>query len=751
MAKGLDKSDTDITEIFTANVFDNTLQAPRAYTGLSMSFKSFKAKDYMMIFDHKVVESMADKATLTQYEKDGSVLCGYKGNDWLVMDKNNAVYRVNKDGLEFISSIEDFLNIENRNAPVEYAEVVIGAKDIPIGVVLSYYIGFSKLLKLLNLNPVRVEAGKRVSLQPNEYSLVFSDETLIFSRDDRLASLIISGFLEYHKTIRAFNVHSFDKRGVYVNLLESNKLGARYVREMDLMQQMFVDPITKEILQEMKEPTTFNGLLVRACELLLDDKHPEELDTKYMRIKGYERIPGAIYRQLVGAIRQHNAQLGKASKQVTLNPYAVWKYVTEDPTKVQINEINPIQALKETEAVTFSGTGGRNSRSMVKSTRAYHRNSMGTISESTVDSSDVGINIYTSANPQFKSLRGLSRPFDFKEQGATSLLSTSAMLAPASDKDDPKRVNFIAIQQGHSIACEGYHQSTVRTGYDQVIAHRSYDLFAMTATQPGKVLNINKKGIIVEYADGTKQGYELGRRFGNAAGLVIPHEIATQMKVGQEFEVGEAICYNTGFFEPDFFDPKRIVLKNAFNVRTVLWESLQTLEDASSITEKTASKLVTKLTKVKNILVSFDQTVSNLVKVGDKVDYDTVLCYIQDQVTAGNKLFTDETIDTLKMLGAQSPRAHVQGIVEAVEVYYHGDKEDMSESLLELANESDKRLRYAANSQGKRFMSGSVDSGFRIEANPLPLDCVAIRLYITTTAPAGVGDLDQSSYLEIGK
>lgn len=436
MAKGLDKTDTDITEIFTANVFDNTLLAPRAYSGLSMSFKSFKAKDYMMIFDHKVVEDTVDKSILSQYEKDGSVICGYKGNEWLVMDKNNAIYRIKKDGLEFISSIEDFLNIETRNAPVEYAEVVIGAKDIPIGVVLSYYIGFSKLLKLLNLNPVRVEAGKRVSLQPNEYSLVFSDETLVFSRDDRLASLIVGGFLEYHKTIRAFNVHSFDKRGVYVNLLESNKLGSRYIREMDLMQQMFIDPITKEILQEMKEPTTFNGLLVRACELLLDDKHPEELDTKYMRIKGYERIPGAIYRQLVGAIRQHNAQLGKASKQVVLNPYAVWKYVTEDPTKVQINEINPIQALKETEAVTFSGTGGRNSRSMVKSTRAYHRNSMGTISESTVDSSDVGINIYTSANPQFKSLRGLSRPFDFKEQGATSLLSTSAMLAPASDKDD---------------------------------------------------------------------------------------------------------------------------------------------------------------------------------------------------------------------------------------------------------------------------------------------------------------------------
>lgn len=436
MAKALNKEDQDITELFTASVFDNTLKAPRAYTGLSMSFKSFKAKDYMLMFDHKVIESMVDKKILDQYEKDGSIICGYKNSDYLVMDKNNAIYRIKNNELEFISSVEDFFNIESKNAPVEYAEVVIGAKDIPVGVVLSYYIGFTKLLKLLNLNPVRVEAGKRVSLQPNEYSLVFSDETLIFSKDDRLASLIIGGFLEYHKSIRAFNVHSFDKRGVYVNLLESNKLGTRYVREMDLMQQMFIDPITKEILQEMKEPTTFNGLLVRACEMLLDDKHPEELDTKYMRIKGYERIPGAVYRQLVGAIRQHNAQLGKASKQVSLNPYAIWRYITEDPTKVQISEINPIQALKETEAVTFSGTGGRNSRSMVKSTRAYHRNSMGTISESTVDSSDVGINIYTSANPQFKSLRGMSREFNFEQQGATSLLSTSAVLAPASDKDD---------------------------------------------------------------------------------------------------------------------------------------------------------------------------------------------------------------------------------------------------------------------------------------------------------------------------
>lgn len=271
-------------------------------------------------------------------------------------------------------------------------------------------------------------------------------------------------------------------------------------------------------------------------------------------------------------------------------------------------------------------------------------------------------------------------------------------------------------------------------------------MFAITAPQPGKVLSVNKKGIIVEFADGTKQGYQLGRRFGNAAGLVIPHEIATPLKADNEFQVGEPICYNTGFFEIDFFDPKRIVLKNAFNVRTVLWESLQTLEDASSITEKVAGKLVTSVTKVKTVLLAFDQTVTNLVKVGDEVEYDSVLCYIQDEVTAAGKLFTDETIDTLKMLGAQSPRAHVKGRVEAVEVYYHGDKEDMSESILQLAEESDKRFKYIANSQGKKYYSGSVDAGFRTDGNSLPMDCVAIRVYITMQAPCGVGDFNTLLY-----
>jgi hypothetical protein len=132
--------------------------------------------------------------------------------------------------------------------------------------------------------------------------------------------------------------------------------------------------------------------------------------------------------------------LGKSNAPVEMNPYAVWKRISEDPSKAQVSEINPIKELKELEAVTFGGTGGRSSRSMVKLTRAYHPNDMGTISESTVDNSDVGINVFMSPDPQFTSLRGMSKRYDFAKGDATPLLSTSALLGVGSDRDDPKRV-----------------------------------------------------------------------------------------------------------------------------------------------------------------------------------------------------------------------------------------------------------------------------------------------------------------------
>lgn len=749
MAMGLDDTNDIVTNLHPGNVFDNTFESPKLFSALSMGFRGFTFTpaggrgSYQVSLSPVKREELYGEEAIRTYEKDGSRILGAHndGETLLVVDKHNALYRTTADGtLEDLPGVEELLGLPIEKAPVDFAELKVMARSIPIGIVLGFEMGLERLMKLLGVTPRRVAAGQRAGLAEDEYSIVFSDETLVFSRDDQLASMVLGGFNEYHRAIRKYSVYEFDKSGVYLNVLEENGNSARFIREITLMYQLFIDPITRDLLVEMGEPTTFRGLLLRACEMLLTDQHPDELDPAFMRIKGYERMAGAVYSELVRSVRAHGSRSGKSRLPIDLHPYAVWKNISQDPSIALVSDINPIENLKQQEAVTYSGTGGRGGRSMTKHTRAYHKNDMGTISESTVDSSDVGINTFTSADPQFTSLRGISKRFKKGETGATALLSTSALLSPGSDRDDPKRVNFIAIQQSHGVACTGYRQAAVRTGYEQVVPHRTSDLFALTAKKAGRVLSVTDSGIIVEYEDGEVKGYELGRRYGNAAGLVIPHSVTSDLKEGQKFAAGTLICHNDGFFERDVLNPNNVVWKAGIIVKTVLMESTQTLEDSSSLSRRAAALLTTRMTKVKDVVVAFDQSVRKLVKVGDHVESEDILCIIENAITADSGLFDDESLDTLRLLSAQTPQAKAKGVVERIEVYYHGEKEDMSEALRKLANESDRELSKRNKSAGREAFTGQVDDGFRVDGDPLQLDTMAIRIYITTDVQAGVGD-----------
>lgn len=438
-----------VSNLAPGNCFNSELTLPRLYTILAQNFIHFTLKIvdqgissyWDMSFNYKNRQEMIGNLNLKSFEEDGYVVVGSgdKGAV-MVMGSDNALYKVQNgatgSNITPLPAFEDILGISGLKTPLDYSELTVFGKSIPVGVVLSYLNGLDNVLKAVNATPRIVPSGTRTQMTPDEWSIVFQDETWIFSRENELASMVLGGFREYKETTITYNAHEFNKKDVYLNVLEDAELGVRYLRELDLMSQMFVDPITKELLLAMGEPTDFDGLLYRSSKLLLNDQHPSEFDSAYMRIKGYERFAGTVYTELVRSIRIHNGRPGKSRYPVELNPYAVWIKIQQDPAKNQVIEQNPIQNLKEIEAVTYSGTGGRSSRSMTKRSRVYHRNDMGTISESTVDNSDVGINIFLSADPQFDSLRGTAKRYKVGETGATALLSTSALTSVGATVDD---------------------------------------------------------------------------------------------------------------------------------------------------------------------------------------------------------------------------------------------------------------------------------------------------------------------------
>lgn len=222
---------------------------------------------------------------------------------------------------------------------------------------------------------------------------------------------------------------------------------------------------------------------------------------------------------------------------------------------------------------------------------------------------------------------------------------------------------------------------------------------------------------------------------------MYPHDVIPNVKVGSKFKAGDVLAYNSAFFEPDVFNPNQVNWKLGKYVNVILVEGTDVLEDSSAISEKVAADMMSNTTEIHNITGRFDQAIRELVKVGDTVTADDPLCVIEEALTANNSTFSSDTYATLQDIASQVPKAKVSGTVDRIEVFYNGDFEDMSESILEVVKKGDRmRKREAKASPDMQAETGRVNATMRIKGNPVELDTVVIRVYITHKVPAYGGD-----------
>lgn len=280
----------------------------------------------------------------------------------------------------------------------------------------------------------------------------------------------------------------------------------------------------------------------------------------------------------------------------------------------------------------------------------------------------------------------------------------------------------------------------VRTGYEQVVSHRVGEGFCTVAEEDGVIESMDDKGGIIAYKSGAKKGFLLGRRFGKAGGQTIPHAMVSIHSVGEKVKAGDVVAFNKGWFEPDYFNKGQVLYKAGVLANVALIETPQTHEDACTLSEDFTQKLKTSLTKIKKVRLDFKDVISSLVAINAKVSFETPLMLIQDELTANIGAFSEDTIATLASISQQSPMAKMLGKVEKIEVFYHGQKEDMSDSIRALTNYGDKLLAAEAKAQGKKVYTGSVGESYRVDGDPLLVDTVCVLFYITEDVNAGIAD-----------
>lgn len=744
VARGIDHNDQSITNVRFSNVFDPTVRLPKDYTSIATRLAGFESNGITYHFDHRNIEKNFGGELVKELKDKSLVPIAKKGEAVYAMDPTSMVYKQTAKGVEEVGTITDILNIDSSKRPYEFAELSLMGKAIPLAIIFSYYLGIERMLKLYKI-PYRItESTERGNAATDDLVMKMSDCKLVIMPENSEQRMLLNGLRPYLKLTSAYTLRDFNQPDVYLNLIQKDGLSVRYLNELTLMDDLFIDPIADRMLQKMGEPRTFQGLLKRANEMLVFDDAPHETDAEHMHIFSHQRIAGAVYTEMVRSVREYRNKPG-SRKKLEMHNQAVWQRITQDPAAAPSSDANPLHSVKEADVVTFGGNGGRSRRSMVKHTRAYTRSDLGIVSGDTVDNGDVGMTAYLCADPLFDDVDGILRKdIDRDNLTISQLMSNCTSIAPGAVFDDDKRNNFVGIQHGSGIAAEGYEVTGLRTGAEKLIAHRTGPTQANAAEADGKVVALEPTYITIQYGSGKdtySKSYKLGRHFGRHEGSTFPHTLVTNLKLGQKVGASDIVTYNENFFEPDLFNPKQVNWKAGVMATVVLLEGTDTLEDSSAVSKRLAEKLRAPLTKTKYVTVRFDQAVHGLVKEGEEVTPETILCTIEDSLTANNEVFDDESLETLRSISAQVPKAKAGGVIDKIEVFYNGDKDEMSETIRAIANMGDRaRKKEAAQSPDTMAETGRVDSSLRLDGKPVELDTLVIRIYITQRVPAVGGD-----------
>lgn len=745
------RADNNKSKMSAAQYAEALKRTPRLYAQLARMVTQITTPEYKFYFDVHNLKSNFGEDVVHEFEstRHTQILVGKGKNTILVLTNNHIVHECSiekKGDNKELGHILDLIGLDRSKCPLDCADIKILSKSIPLGVLLGFYLGLGVLLKTTKVKWIFIPKGSRQKDVADDAILIkFNDGTLCINEYDYKAQLVFAGYRRYQRFISSYDMHEFDKEITFGTIFSLAGLQARFLREFNILRNMWVDPITREELIRMGEPTDFILLLFRAIELLEFDQYPDEMDRAYQRDRGYERISGFIYEELITEIRKFDSNPIKGNAKLTMNPNQVWMRIIGDETTTPIEESNPIHNLKEAEAVVYRGSGGRSARTMSVKSRKYTANAIGVDSEGTVDNGDAGTIKFLTANPNYNSVRGTVNLLDKYDSSVnSSCLNTSTLLAPCVDLDDPKRRNFVQIQNSRTTNCIGMTVLPCRTGYEYVMAHRTSDLYATLAEEDGVVQSVTENAIIVTHKSGKETVVELGKRDGKWAGKIIPHKVITELKVGQKVNKGDTIAYNPLFFQTDVFTGE-LVYKTGMLCRTALVEEEYTYEDSCLIGEHLAVKLDTYNCEERTIKVLFEQDVNNLVKVGDEVGYDTVLCVIQNSVGGVDGKFAAGSLEALMDINSLTPKAKLTGKVTKISAVYCGDVEEMSPTLQKIVSQCDKELFAKARDMNRERVSGQKSVGDRHEGKFIDANTV----YITITFDITQG-MEEGSKLVFG-
>lgn len=674
---------------------------------------------------------------------------------FMKLDGSTVVYTsegvTSEDGHSFIDLLCELCSL-SINHLSEWTELKLLSKSIPAIFALCYRYGLSYMLNYTKCKYAIYNKRGSYPRHQSDVVIKFQDKVLVIPRAPLCFSLLFAGLNNYDLT--HYDLEEMDTKDVYYELLQSKKMSVHNLKAIDNFFDMFVDPITRDILFRMGEPTEARDLLIRATALLTTEDCPPVSVCSNHRFRSYERINTAIYKTLSALYSTFRYKTIGTSNTFSIKDFEITKMIISDQLMEGVEQINPINDIKYREEYGHGGTGGRQSvDTFMIDDRQWPADGIGIIGEASVDNGKTGYVGNMSNNPSIDNVRGLTISKKLKDLEPSEILTCSALFGPCVMQDDSKRFSFLNIHLSHYVATQETSLPRVRTGFERVIAHRCKRPFAYTAEFDGSIESIDEDShmvVIVYPKQHKKVAIEYGELYTSNGGggfYCTQRIVLNGFKKGDKVKQGDVIAYNDQFFKADPFN-KQVDASFGLLTNVVMIDTASTVEDSDLISEDLAKRLSFNPVHPRDIVISKTTNVHKFAAVGTPVS-NTDALMIFDQAELTDDMFgklDDETAVLLGDVNRQTPKAKFTGRIVKLDAFYLGSTEGMSSSVKNLVNyvnrEKSKKHQQAKNTVTEEQFPANTDikQSTRIGTIVLDEDTVIIRFYIQQDTACGSGD-----------
>ena len=736
-------------------------ELPTDYIDLASNLTRIETQDAIYYFnqDDYYTQFNADRTAGIPYrinKYDGSV--GY------YTSKNGSTETISAViALELCHTSEQFnlLYSKTKSAHrLNYSQASIMSNRIPLVVVMGYSLGFDNLMKMCAPD-YRYEDIKYKHNPDTEGIIKFKDRVAIYPLTYS-TSMLLNGLSECDTEI--YTSAENNKRSMWLDFLD--EFGGRILADgLDNFVDLFLDPITIEVCQHCKIPSTYFEMLLYANNLLADNSYNRHTDITGNRYRTNEIIAGYFYKALGKSYTDYKAAIKRGRKVgMTMKRSAVIDLVMQDPMLSDLSIMNPLLEIEAANSASFKGLSGMNSdRSYGLDKRTYDDTMVNKLALSTGFASNVGINRQTTIDMDIEGNRGYIKNSNDNAQdmSITKSFSMSEAVTPfGTTRDDPFRSAMTFIQTSkHSMPTKKSMPLLITNGADEAMAYISSDTFAYKAKAPGKVIELTADYMIIEYDHPiiTPDDKNYRREYisltdeimkNSDGGFYVTIKLDTDLEVGSTFNEGHIIAYNRASYSNKNGETDHLAYNLGVLAKVAILNTDEGFEDSTSVSSWLSDAMATDVVVEKDKDLSKNTNVYVMAQVGQVVQEGDPLLVFQNAFDEKDanillKNITDE--DFVSDLGRVKLKSKYTGIVQDVRIYRTCEIEEMSESLQKIVTEYEAGIRARKAMYEKHGIPGAnlLPPDYKMQPTGIMKnisDGVKIVFYIKYNDKLSVGD-----------